>query len=142
MYRTIILSAALALNACGPLIDRSETATMDEIERKITLPSGALPLKQYARAYANGPNRRVLAVYFIPAPPNPTDCKMALEHEGDGGQVALSCPPPKGMAAGERRWFDSDRMLPVAFDDGCDFIDVAFNLKTHMVESARCHGET
>ncbi|NML08267.1 hypothetical protein [Sphingomonas sp. G-3-2-10] len=130
---------AAILNGCAPSAIPARAALIDEIEKNVRLPPDASPLSHYARAYAYAPNRRVRAVYFQPDEPYPEFCKMALEHEQEGAQVSLFCPPPKGMSAGERRWFDNYRFLPSAKDGGCSWITVELDLNTRTIQ-VRCNG--
>lgn len=42
--------------------------------------------------------------------------------------------------AGETRWRDDYRDLPLILDGGCTFIEISFNLDTQQVDRVECNG--
>lgn len=134
--RTLTLSLFLALAGCGAA-HSPEQALISEIELKVRLPFGALPLKSYARAYAYGPNRTVRGVYFKPLDPVP-GCLELTAKEPQGGQRALLCPPPQGMSANERRWFSNYELLPDFTDGGCARIQITYHRDAQVLDSVQC----
>ena len=115
---------------------------MDTVERQVRLPTGAVALERYARAYAFGPNDRVAAYYFLPDERRDvSDCRGAQAGGAlNAGQIALICPPPIGMEPGERRWCATERHLPVVYDGGCSYIEVEFDMRRDSIVRVECNG--
>lgn len=139
MTRFIIPVLLLSLSGCSPHVSPEQNAIMDTIERQISLPQGSSPLGSYARVYAPSSEDRVSAVYFRPNASFPS-CSEARAGGPTNGQVALLCPPPDGIKAGERRWLTNSELFPVVCDAGCSFVDVEFDVRSKKVISARCQG--
>ncbi len=96
----------------GPLDEAQMKAAIDYIEGHVQMPDGAKPLDQYARYYAQDPDKGFIhAVYTLPM-----DSKEA--------------------AASHIVAYDK---LPVIMDGGCSVIDVTFIRKIHALRAA-CHG--
>ncbi len=55
---------------------------MDEIEHKVALPKGAMPLASYGRGYAFSSGGKVVATYLVPFPPIEMgkNCEVMLEN--------------------------------------------------------------
>lgn len=131
------MMATILLSGCTPEPQRQ--AVMSNIESAVRLPKDAAPLTHYARAYAKGAGKRVVALYFIPASPDLAKCGTALSRSGSLMPAQL-CPVPQGMVAGERRWFD-DLAHPVQSKSGrCALIDISYDMDRHRVVAVRCHG--
>lgn len=139
MARLLFAVLLLCVGGCSPHVRSEQTVIMDMIERQISLPKGARPLKTYARAYAPSSNERVSALYFRPDA-SLSSCAGAKAGGPTNGQIALLCPPPDGFKAGERRWLTNSRLLPSVSDGGCAFIDVEFDIPSTKIISAQCHG--
>ncbi|MBB5716438.1 hypothetical protein [Sphingomonas aerophila] len=138
----LILAAFLATTACDPPEARRQAELMNTIERKITLPPGAGAVERFARAYKFASPDRVEALYFIPEEePDRMFCEGTKRYGHKNGQIALACPPPDGMKAGERRWFADDVILPFVSDGACAYIDVEYQVGSKTVPKASCHGE-
>lgn len=114
---------------------------MDDIERKVKVPPEAGNLDHFARTYAFVSPDRVWGFYFVPQNNyDSTGCKDARKYEPMyTGGIALFCPPPDGMAAGERRWFSKDDQ-PDVTDGGCDYMYVDYDVKSETIIRSRCHG--
>ena len=134
--------AALALvAACTSAEQGQQNEIMEAIEREIQLPAEAAALDRYARAYKRASPTRIVAFYFIRyGKPNSFSCTAASENGPSNGQILMRCPPPDGMAAGERRWLDDAMSLPGADDGGCDYVDVEYDLDTKSFVRVSCHG--
>ena len=135
----LALAVTLVIVGCASTDERRHTNLMNNIEKEIQLPPGAAKISQYARAYKFDSHDRITAFYFIPQNVDGF-CQGAKRGGRTNGQIALACPPPDGMKAGERRWFDNDVYLPEVNDGGCNYIDVEYDLKTNAVTYAQCHG--
>ncbi len=136
-----VLAAILALLSCTSDEDRRRIELMDAIENRIHLPVGAGPIARFARTYRFAAPDRVVGSYFTPDTAYyRSSCEEARRGGRTNGQVVLLCPPPEGMTAGERRWFDDDVHLPVVDDGGCDYIDVEYDVRTRTFALAHCHG--
>lgn len=142
LARLVFVLPALAISSCAAADDPGHEQIMDRIEAKLRLPAGASPLGAYARTYAYAADGKVVGNYFVPMASSPADafCQGAKRYGRDNGQIALACPPPDGMAAGQRRWYAKPGMLPQVDDGGCAFVDIEFDPKTSAVLSAECHG--
>lgn len=132
---------ALYATACSSPEVRRHVQIMDDIERTMVLPPGAGNLGRFARAYKLQSSSEVIAFYFVPEADNSQlSCEVAKVGGPANGQLALLCPPPVGMRAGERRWFSNDVHLPDVCDGGCNYIDVRYDIRTRKLLSAVCHG--
>lgn len=133
------MMATILLSGCTPEPQRQ--AVMSNIESAVRLPKDAAPLTRYARAYAKGAGKQVVALYFIPASPDLAKCEAAVAQRSGSLMVAQLCPAPQGIAAGERRWFD-DLAHPIQRKSGrCALIDISYDMDRHRVVGARCHGQ-
>ena len=148
MMRICLSLLVLLMSATSPPGQNTPGALMDEIEKKVQLPLGAARLERYARHYALQEDGKVIGVYVLhlPAPPKGADYGCS-EIRLDGKELTskpITCPPEpdisQEVAAGERRWFDDDRKLPLISDGGCIVVNVIFNPSAHEVESAFCNG--
>jgi hypothetical protein len=137
----LTVSAALFVVACASPEERRRAEIMNAIEKEIQLPQGAGEMTRYARTYKFASPDRVIGFYFVPDKDyDDWFCQGAKKGGATNGQIALACPPPDGIAAGERRWFDADVHMPAVSDGGCNYVDVEYDMKTNRVTSARCHG--
>lgn len=112
---------------------------MKMIERQVSLPKGASLLKTYARAYAPSSKDRVSALYFRPEA-SFFSCAEAKIIGPTNGKIAILCPPPDGIKAGEQHWLTNTRLLPSLSDGGCAYIDLEFDVPSKKVIPAQCHG--
>ena len=137
----------LAVAGCVRTPSREEVL-MDEIERKVVLPTDAQPLESYGRNYTFSNNRNVVATYLIPlAPPlRGEGCEMMLENfssrpctkeEVSEGATAKDIE----TVAGKRRWFKSSNNLPFISDGGCAQINITYDTTAHRVLSVTCNGD-
>lgn len=109
---------------------------MDQIERQVSLPSGAHRLRDYARYYAYDDKGRVFAVYELPGPPSSggetcNDMDGAIPPER---WRTVPCPkqsPEQAyLPAGQRRWMSSELSIPMAPDTiGCEQIDFTYDAR-------------
>lgn len=138
----------LATTGCGSAQEPHEddlnspnAGLMDAVEKRVELPAGSKPLDRYARAYKFASEHRISATYFIPHTRFIDDaCQAAKSGGSKNGQILMLCPPPDGMKAGERRWFDRETFLPAQSDGGCSFIEIEYSVTSDTVISTRCNG--
>lgn len=141
MKSILILASAIFTAACTSPETQRRTELMNEIENEVKLPPGSGIIDGFARAYKFASSDRVVAFYFVPDGGHDRwFCEGAKKGGRTNGQIALACPPPEGMKAGERRWFGDDVYLPDVCDGGCNYIDVEYDVGSRKVISARCHG--
>jgi len=136
MKRFLILAAALSMAACSSPEARRQADLMNKIEKEVRLPPGAEAIDSFARAYKFESPDRVVAFYFFPVDqPDQWFCDGAKKGGRTNGQIALACPPPDGMKAGERRWFGDDVSLPDRSDGGCD---IEYDVGSNTITFATC----
>lgn len=136
------------LAAAGHPQDDGERALMREIEAAIILPRGANPLASYGRNYARE-GTRIVAVFATPPVFSGGGCFMVsadlksrpcTDEEIAGNRKAEREYAASQAAAGESRWFEDRRSLPLVFDGGCSFIDVEYDPAGKRFVSVACHG--
>src|SRR5690349_5953289 len=78
--KTIAVAAGFLAACASETVDERE-AIMDLIERQVQLPTGARPLGEYARYYADTGNGEITAVYMMPMDdqPRPGDTCARLD---------------------------------------------------------------
>lgn len=103
---------AIALSACSASKERRHRAYMDHLEKRVQLPRGSRPVRDYHRYYAPGDHGDVLAVYLL--------------RDND----------PQGE---ERRWFDDRRELPFIDGEGCSEVNLVLDKATGAVKKAACN---
>lgn len=115
---------------------------MNRIEHMIQLPVGAGSLQSYARAYHFSSRRKVRATYFRAAERSDYAYCGRILRMGPrlSGDAAAVCPPPIGMRAGERRWFDDHVFLPGVCDGGCIQVNIEYDVSTGRITLAQCNG--
>jgi len=143
MKKRIIIALALELVGCGD--KNREAAIVATIEHQVALPVGAHPLDAYARFYAYGPDGVVYGNYLVP--PSKPDMKRCIEERAiekkenmKGASGSRFCPPPEGIRPGEHRWMSDYRWLPGAYDGGCDYLDVIYDVASEKFFKVECHG--
>jgi hypothetical protein len=92
---------------------------MDEIESRVSLPTGAHRLNEYARYYAYE-NGDVAAEYWIPWKNDPLE-------------------DPEALAGGQRRWVSDTRRFPIVFEGGCRVVNIIFDPSRSRVKSVSCN---
>jgi len=107
---------------------------MDEIERQISLPSGAHPFSDYARYYAYDQKGRVFAVYALPAlpPSRGATCKDINATVSPDKWRTVPCPKDSPedayLPAGQRRWMSNQLAIPMTPDTiGCEQISFTYD---------------
>ena len=137
MKNTLIVLVILCVSACGGPEERKQASIMNEIERQVTLPEGALAIEKYARYYSDK-GGKVVAVYTIPYHADLTaTCEELTENLSSR---SVECPPEaQQLSAGERQWVSFNE-LPGISDGGCTVVNVLFNPATHKVENVQCNG--
>lgn len=142
MRHRLFLAAFLWLAGCISTGDRQKVEIMNRIEHMIQLPAGANPLQSYARVYQFSSRSEVRATYFRAAAPSDYAYCDRIIRMGprSSGDAAAVCPPPIGMRAGERRWFDDHVFLPSVCDGGCIQVNIEYDVSTGRITLARCNG--
>lgn len=136
----------LTLTACAAKAD-APVDLLDEIEAMVKLPSGALELDEYGRAYAFS-DGKVVAHYLVPMSfePEPNDgCAEALADGTtrpceDGWEAEFDAIYDNQIAAGERRWFDDARDLPFMNDGGCSMVSFEYFPEEKRFARIECNG--
>jgi len=124
---------------------------MDEIERKVRLPAKAGPLDAYGRYYAFDGKAKVQARYVLPPEPmtpDPLPADWGCEEMAMLGNSVTSREVPCGpdpdmrryLKAGQRRWVEDHKAMPMIFDGGCMVMHVTFDLKSRKFEHVFCNG--
>ncbi|MBV9929761.1 MAG: hypothetical protein JO013_02305 [Alphaproteobacteria bacterium] len=146
------LLALLLLSPAPPAGGGGRDALMDEIERKVVLPDGARPLRDYGRNYALAGRGIVRGTYLLPLPPRDpaSGCAVMLPdltsrpctrkevRQSVAAEAALTAAQTR---AGTRRWFDDPRRLPRIFDGGCAQVTVEYDVAAHHVLAVACNGD-
>ncbi|WP_235513452.1 hypothetical protein [Sphingomonas sp. Leaf11] len=122
---------------------------MEEIERKVSLPSEALPLHRYARHYAFT-SRGVEGVYVVIYPPS-NEGEMGFLTEDWGWRPLTEAETQEAEAsdaaqrvrlgeANSRRWHVSDAEFPGADDGGCEYVNIGYDPRTKQFLYVECNG--
>jgi hypothetical protein len=128
--------AVLALCGCSAQAKSPHDRIMDQVENTVTLPSGAHPLRDYARYYAFDDKGRVSIVYALPGPPASRH-EICTEMDGRVPPEkwrAVPCPkesPEKSyLPAGRRRWMSDWLAIPRTPDTlGCEQITFTYDAR-------------
>ena len=146
LFRTILPCLA-ALSACSTATKQAHL--MEEIEQKVQLPKGAEPLNAYVRFYTFSDRGKVLARWVVPEAnePQPGDgCAEVVLSETETRLRDIPCDPPRPWPpegrAGESRWVEHEKNMPVMMDGRCRQINIMFDLGTRKVEHAFCNGSS
>ena len=121
MKATILLTLAISVAGCSSAERQREDALMNRIEASARLPTGALPLRAYARHYREFEDSTVGVLYEVPAHlPN--------------GDWSL------GVAPNERRWYGRDEDVPMVLDGGCSVLTARYNPTDNaFIAPMTCH---
>lgn len=140
VIRAFIFLILMVASGCNPVDQTTHADLVQTIEQSIELPAGSEPLESYARVYKSVGRDRISAVYFIPDRMFIDEiCQSAKSSGPTNGQLAMLCPPPDGMRAGESRWVGDDVHLPVQSDGGCSYIEIEYSIARKAITSARCN---
>lgn len=128
--------------------------TMRAIESAVQLPAGAKPLEEYSRNYASRPDGKVIGVYVLPMPTEAqvgdVGCEVMVENfdsrpctDAEKAEIAGQEKATADLfgQANQTRWFEDYRELPMILDGGCDLIEIIFDPRSHLIQSAQCNGE-
>lgn len=144
--RTLKALILLLLTAgTSPLGPQECDRLAEKIEAKVELPAGAKPLSAYGRNYAFRNNGEVVGVYMLPfmvfdghescfdgaGKPCTKEARDRLKRYSDARRASQASP-------GTRRWFASERDLPLIMHGGCTRITVIYDIPTGLA-SARCN---
>jgi hypothetical protein len=110
-----VLLSALAISLDGKTASPwvPTASDINELEGKVQMPKGALPLNTFTREYAGRiehGHRVIVGLY-----------------SGSGGRIVIDKSPGD--------------LSDTTLDGGCRIINVEYDLTTHRVLEIRCHGE-
>jgi hypothetical protein len=134
--RMALLLMVLVFCGCSAEARSSHQRIMDEIEKRVTLPRGAHPLRDYARYYAFDNKSRVSVVYTLPGRP-PSDHQVCKQMNGAiSPEKWRTVPCPKEspeeayLPAGQRRWMSDWLAIPRTPDTlGCEQITFTYDAR-------------
>lgn len=151
MFYAIVL---FGVAACSQQQSSKHELVMRTIEMAVNLPAEAKALDKYSRNYAVRPDGKVVGIYVIPRSTegqgSENRCEVILKDLGSrpctGAEKTKIADEEKAAAelfgqAGQSRWFDDYRDLPMILDSGCDQIKIVFDPNSRAIESAQCNGE-
>ncbi len=118
MKRLTVIPILLLLVACSSATERQQRQTMQQIEQRVQLPSGAENLEKYARYYAMD-GSRVVGIYITIVDPQNKYYNLPI---------------------GQHRWIKDRRSLPSISDGGCMVVNVLYDSAAQKVEQASCNG--
>jgi hypothetical protein len=139
----VMVVAAISTSCANPP-DRE--AIMDEIEKNVTLPRDAQAFELYGRNYAFHGPEQVRAAYYIPRAPltEKMGCYVGGKPCSKDYVRKLmqdnAAERARHAAAGQRRWFETERDLPALFDGGCSIIHIKYEIATRRILSVSCNG--
>lgn len=144
----IILLLLLAVGG-GACVPSNKEMLMDEIERSVVLPKGALPFESYGRNYASSGLHRVTAIYYAtPASLPDAQCSVyeksgfrpCTKEEITENKASIAREAAAQAPAGQRRWFSIFYELPTVYDGGCSVVTIEFDTAAHRVVASKCNG--
>lgn len=129
----------LALTSCVSAAADGHEALMDEIEASVVLPTGALPLKGYARYYTEY-RGAIHGAYTTHIEKRSADygCSEMTE---DLKLKEVTCPAIADLEPGNRRWVKF-RDYPAVSGQHCSAIQIMFNPKTKAFDWVACSEPT
>jgi hypothetical protein len=130
-----LIAALLPITACSARDESQHNKIMDEIEANLKLPNGSLPLKKYARYYAEDKGR-IFGAYTTAIESRPAGFGCD-EVKPDGTSKPASCRAIADLPPGQRKWVSfSD--WPFVAAENCLAIQVVYNLKARTIEYLEC----
>ena len=148
--RLLLLAFAFPAASCAAPPGR-EQVLMEEIERTISLPDDAYPMRTYARHYAFRSPTAVEAVYVIPIEPTDWQEDVAAFTRGNRrAPTAREIEDIKAMnalsreqwgGAGRRYWHATPDMLPMISDGGCAQLTIRYDPAIKRFSMVGCNGE-
>lgn len=127
--------AILILSGCIGNGQRRENRLMDEIESKLDLPKGALPLAAYARYYTEDDGAIIGA--FTTEVEEVREGTECLEMQLDSSTKGVPCPAIADLTPGHRRWVPQSD-LPAVSNVDCQAVQIMYNPASRLVEYAEC----
>ncbi|HEX8382389.1 MAG TPA: hypothetical protein VF592_03340 [Sphingomonas sp.] len=129
------LLVLLTISACGSSEKTRQQRLMNEIEAKLKLPKGSLPLAQHARYYTEY-RGRVLAAYTTEIETRAADYGCS-DMQANMSLKEVSGPAAADLRPGRRRWVQfSD--YPAVASEGCRAVQIQYDASTKSVEYAEC----
>ena len=125
-----------SLASCAVSEERKHDVAMDQIERSIRLPEGALPLDSYARYYTEykGKIHGAFTTEFEVRSPD-TRC---AEMPADGGEIKdIKCPKVADLRLGKRRWVDFAD-YPAVAGENCRAVQLVYDPEAKKIEHLEC----
>lgn len=136
MKYALVSISLVATAGCASSQVASQDALMDEIERSVILPAGALPLQSYARYYTEDRDLILGAYTTQVEEPRPADygCEEA---QIDGSSKPVECSAIADVPRGQRRWVKF-RDFPYVGVEDCGAIQLAFDPRTRKIIHLEC----
>jgi len=141
--RTATLAAmVILLTSCSTPEERRNEALMVQIEEQLQLPKGALPLKDYARFYADGRQGEVVAVYMLPSVIEKMAAEQCEQLTGTDTSKSVPCVSSEigKVKAGARLWVGGHENLPFDVAPGCEVITLGFDSGRRRFVEVGCVG--
>lgn len=114
---------------------------MDNVESAVLLPKEAAPLDRYARAYAKGPGKYVVALYYRPSAPDLALCGTVLKRQAESLIAAQLCPATTRHGGGATVLVRQSGAARTNKTGRCVQIDIRDDMDRHRVVKADCHDE-
>ena len=130
-----IAATVILLTGCSPPEERRNEALMAQIEKQVQLPTGALPLNDYARFYADAGRGEVAAVYMLPSVIEKMAAEQCEQLTGIDTSKSVPCVSSENgkMKAGQRLWVGGHENLPFEVAPGCEVITLGFDVERRRV---------
>lgn len=127
------------LSACAPDQNDRREIMMDEIERALILPPGALNLNDYARYYTE--DRGLIHGAFTTEIETRSPDVGCSELSNDSKMVDVSCSAVADLTPGSRRWVPYND-YPAVADKNCRAVQIAYNPRSKVFEYNECASPT
>ena len=140
-WPTQAMLAAATLTACTGTKDDPHAELMKEIEQRIVLPTGALPLAKYSRYYAQDHNGHIEGMFIVDDPVwnelVRKECAMQKKavFPCDGAGQALTAP------AGASMWLRNTAELPTMSGGGCSQVSFTASAGGKDISNIQCNGD-
>lgn len=130
-----LLAILVTLSTCAPAQNERHEILMEEIERTLILPPGALKLNDYARYYTED-GGLIHGAFTTEVETRSPD--VGCSELGNGSElVDVSCPAVADLTPGLRRWVPY-RDYPAVADENCRAIQIAYNPRSKVFEYNEC----
>ena len=133
---------ALVTGGCRQPSYGGNNGLMDEIETKVELPSGALPIEKYSRYYAWKSRHIVKGVFII----HHERFRSSIRQMCGEGQYPGSFPCGENkedllVDPNQRRWIRVVDELPGMSDGGCGQLTFEYDVQKKLKPQLECNGQ-